>query len=94
LYYRNCAVKITKNVVEPIDYLDLGGYVWKEHIIDRNFSICQITDCTYKKFIENICAKEDSRTKTMESTIGFLLHAHKNLSNEEGCYHRWKIICI
>tara|TARA_Y100001938_G_scaffold151185_1_gene247069 strand:+ start:6878 stop:9295 length:2418 start_codon:yes stop_codon:yes gene_type:complete len=80
LYYRNCAVKITKNVVEPIDYLDLGGYVWKEHIIDRNFSICQITNCTYKKFIENICAREESRTKTMESTIGFLLHAHKNLS--------------
>ena len=35
LYYRNCAVRITKNTVEPIDYLDLGGYVWKEHIIDR-----------------------------------------------------------
>ena len=80
LYYRNCAVRITKNTVEPIDYLDLGGYVWKEHIIDRNFSLCEIKDCTYKKFINNICAKEESRTKTMESTIGFLLHAHKNLS--------------
>ena len=49
-------------------------------ISPRNFSLCEIKDCTYKKFINNICAKEESRTKTMESTIGFLLHAHKNLS--------------
>ena len=32
LYYRNCAVKITKDAVETIDYLDLGGYVWKDHV--------------------------------------------------------------
>ena len=37
LYYKNCAVQISKNEVKPIDYLDLGGYVWKDHVIDRNF---------------------------------------------------------
>ena len=30
LYYKNCAVKITKDNLEIIDYLDLGGYVWKD----------------------------------------------------------------
>jgi hypothetical protein len=30
LYYRNCAVKITSDKLETIDYIDLGGYVWKE----------------------------------------------------------------
>jgi hypothetical protein len=81
LYYRNCAVKITKNDIVPIDYLDLGGYVWKDHVIDRNFSICSVTGkCDYKVFIKNICGGDDSRVESMESTVGFLLHAHKNLS--------------
>ena len=81
LYYRNCAVKITKDDVTPIDYLDLGGYVWKDHVIDRNFHRCRVTDhCDYRRFIKNICGGDESRVKSMESTIGFLLHGYKNLS--------------
>ena len=81
LYYRNCAVQITKDEVKPIDYIDLGGYVWKDHVIDRNFVKCGVTPkCNYKKFVANICAGEQGRIEAMESTIGFLMHAHKNLS--------------
>jgi|TARA_R100000081_G_scaffold90701_2_gene66507 hypothetical protein len=80
LYYRNCAVHITKDSIKTIDYLDLGGYVWKDHVIDRNFDICDVVDCDYKTFINNICGREENRVKSMESTIGFMLHAHKNLS--------------
>jgi hypothetical protein len=81
LYYKNCAVKITKDEIVSIDYLDLGGYVWKDHVIDRNFSTCDVTgNCDFKKFIKNICGSDDSRVKAMESTIGFLLHGYKNLS--------------
>ena len=80
LYYKNCAVKITKNEITPIDYLDLGGYVWKDHVIDRVFDLCEITDCDYKTFISNISGGTEKRTTSMESTIGFLLHGWKNLS--------------
>ena len=80
LYYKNCAVRIQGGVVEPIDYLDLGGYVWKEHVIDRKFEICEVTDCDYKTFIRRVCADDLSRVSTMESTIGFLMHGYKNLS--------------
>jgi hypothetical protein len=81
LYYKNCAVMITKSEVSSIDYLDLGGYVWKDQVINRNFFICKVTDkCDYKKFIGNICGKDEGRVKSMESTIGFMLHGHKNLS--------------
>lgn len=80
LYYRNCAVQITKDSITTIDYLDLGGYVWKDHVIDRNFNLCEATDCDYKSFIGNICGNDESRVNTMESTIGFMLHGHKNLS--------------
>ena len=80
LYYSNCAVKITKDDIVPIDYLDLGGYVWKDHVINRVFDICEVTNCDYQVFINNIAGESDARTRSMESTIGFLLHGWKNLS--------------
>jgi succinate dehydrogenase flavin-adding protein (antitoxin of CptAB toxin-antitoxin module) len=81
LYYRNCAVQVTKDEVKPIDYLDLGGYVWKDHVIDRNFTMCDVTTaCNYRQFIRNICGDDDGRVESMESTIGFLMHGYKNLS--------------
>ena len=80
LYYSNCAVKITKDEITPIDYLDLGGYVWKDHVIDRVFEICEVNNCDYKIFINNISGKTEKRISSMESTIGFLLHGWKNLS--------------
>jgi len=80
LYYRNCAVKITKGEIKTIDYLDLGGYVWKDHIIDRNFKLCDSEYCDYKRFVYNVCGKNEERVEAMESTMGYLLHGHKNLS--------------
>ena len=81
LYYKNCAVKITKDGITPIDYLDLGGYVWKDHVIDRNLTMCEVTDrCDFRKFVWNINGGDESRVRSMESTIGFLLHGYKNLS--------------
>ena len=80
LYYMNCAVKITHDEINMIDYLDLGGYVWKDHVIDREFSLCHVHECDYKQFIHNICAEDQSRINSMESTIGFLMHGYKNLS--------------
>ena len=80
LYYKNCAVKITKDDIVPIDYLDLGGYVWKDHVIDREFDICNVVSCDYKTFISNISGGTEKRIRSMESTIGYMLHGHKNLS--------------
>ena len=80
LYFKNCAVQITKNKVSTIDYVDLDGYVWKDQVIDRAFRDCLQTDCDYKTFISNVCAGDEKRTISMESTIGFLMHGHKNLS--------------
>lgn len=80
LYYLNAAVKITKNTVTPIDYLDLGGYVWKDHVINRNYITCDIKECDYGMFINNISGNSTTRIQSMRSTIGYMLHAWKNLS--------------
>ena len=80
LYYKNCAVKVTKDEITAIDYLDLGGYVWKDHVIDRNYNRCSGSESDFKKFVSNICSNDESRIKSMESTIGFLMHGHKDAS--------------
>lgn len=80
LYYLNCAVNIKKDEVIIIDYIDLGGYVWNDQVIKRDFNICDITDCDYKTFVSNVAGGDERRIESMESTIGFLLHQHKNLS--------------
>jgi len=80
LYFKNCAVKITKDDTVIIDYLDLEGFVWKDHVIHRQYEECKDTHCDFKTFIYNVCNKDDVRLKSMESTLGYLLHAHKNLS--------------
>jgi len=81
LYYSNCAVKVTTNDIETIDYVDLDGYVWKDHVIDRTFRMCRNYDCDYKTFISRICGGSQDRIDTVESTIGFMLHGYKNLSS-------------
>ena len=80
LYYKNGAVKVTHEGILLIDYLDIGGYVWKDHVIDRVFIECQQKGCDYRSFITNICGQSESRVKSMMSTIGYLLHAYKNLA--------------
>jgi len=80
LYYQNCAVKVTADGIEIIDYMDLDGYVWKDHVISRSFALCDVDDCDYKKFISRICGNKRDRIDTMESTIGFMMHGYKNLS--------------
>lgn len=79
LYYKNCAVKVTAKGIDIIDYIDLGGYVWKDQVIDRDFKKCRADKCDYKQFISNISGGAEDRIKSVESTIGFLLHSYKNL---------------
>jgi hypothetical protein len=78
LYYRNVAVKVTAGGIHLMDYIDLGGYVWRDQVIDRNFTICDDNACDYKTFISNISGKDPGRISSMESTIGSLLHSYKD----------------
>tara|TARA_R110000772_G_scaffold49355_1_gene113611 strand:+ start:1553 stop:3982 length:2430 start_codon:yes stop_codon:yes gene_type:complete len=80
LYYKNCALKVTNQEITSIDYIDLGGYVWKDHVIDRNFDVEEVKHCDFKQFVENISAQDVKRIKSVESTLGFLMHGYKDLS--------------
>lgn len=77
LYYRNCAVRVTKDKIETVDYSDIDGYIWEKQIIDRDFVITDFKDAVFKKFIYNIGGGETDRIKSIESTAGYLLHSYK-----------------
>ena len=80
LYYKNCAVKVTKDSVSTIDYMSIDGYIWQKQCIDRDFHVTDFSDCEYKKFITNIGGNEPDRIRSIESTAGYLLHSHKPAS--------------
>ena len=79
LYYRNCAVCVKRDSIETMDYMDLGGYVWKKQVIQRDFKVQPVADCDYKQFVFNVSGGDDARARTLESTIGYMLHGYKNL---------------
>lgn len=80
LYYNNCAIKVTRRGIEKIDYKDLKGIVWEDQKIKRNFLETSHVDCEFKRFITNISGDDKERVKSVESTIGYLMHSYKPAS--------------
>ena len=81
LYFLNCAIKVTKNDFEVIEYKDLNGLVWQDQKIKRNFTKKTFEGCEFTKFISNISGDERERIKSVESTIGYLMHSYKPASS-------------
>jgi len=84
LYYRNMAVKVFDESIESIDYGDLTEFVWKNTVINRDFSID--TDhhkSQFRSFVWFISGQNRDKYNTMKSVIGYLLHSHKTSSNNK-----------
>ena len=80
LAFKNGILKITKSNKELIDYIDVDGYVWESHILDRDFYEMEDDTNDYKRFINNISGGE---AFPIECTIGYLLSTYKNRSNNK-----------
>ena len=78
IYFKNCAIKVCKDDIIKVDYVDLNGFVWHDQVVDRDFNFCDITDCDFKRFISNISGEDDNRIRSIESTIGFLMSGYKD----------------
>lgn len=78
--YSNGILEITKNNKKLIDFIDIDGYIWKSHILTRDFVKTKNSDNDYKKFVYNISGGEPL---PMECTIGYLLSTYKNRSNNK-----------
>jgi len=83
LYYKNKAIRITKDSISDIDYLDLKGYVWKNQIIDRDFNGLDHHDAEFRKFVWLISGESVDKYNSFKSVIGYMLHSYKTSSNNK-----------
>ena len=83
LYFKNCAVKITENSIEKIDYVDIKGFVWRKQIIDRDFEEVDHHKSEYRKFMWLICGKDAEKYNSLKSVIGYLLHSFKTSASNK-----------
>lgn len=80
IYFRNCALNVYKDTINIIDYIDLDGYVWRDQVIDRDYYECDIIDCDFRAFINNVSGGSEKQVKSFESTIGYLMNSYKDPS--------------
>lgn len=83
LYFKNCAVKITENSIEKIDYVDIKGFVWRKQIIDRDFEEVDHHKSEYRNFMWLICGKDVEKYNSLKSVIGYLLHSFKTSASNK-----------
>jgi hypothetical protein len=78
--FKNGILEVTKNSINLVEYVDVDGYIWKSHIIPRDFIKSENTDNDYKSFIFNISNK---KPLPIETSIGYLLSCYKNKMNNK-----------
>lgn len=83
LYFSNCCVAISKDKVESIDYLDLDGFVWKKHVIDREFKTVVKGGGMFEKFLRLVASNNENRFNSLRSVLGYLMHGYKTAANNK-----------
>ena len=81
LFFLNSIVKVSKDKIKFIDYINIGGFVWQKNIIPFEFSIDN-DKSDFETFIKNISDNQENRKLTLECAIGYLLNTFKN--DDEG----------
>ena len=78
--YRNGILEVTKDEAKLVSYIDVDGYVWKSHILDRDFKLQENNDNDYKTFISNV---SNGEPVPMECSLGYAMHTYKNKTNSK-----------
>lgn len=76
LFFKNKIIKISKDSIEYIDYIDCGGLVWKKNIIPHSFEF-STTKSDFESFINNVSNQDAERKLMLECSIGYLLNTYK-----------------
>jgi len=78
LYYKNAAVKTTKDSIELLEYKNINSLIWKNQVIDREIEVKEKSDGVFKTFIWRLSGETVERYYTLKSVIGYLLHSYQN----------------
>ena len=92
LYYQNGAVVVTAKEVKMVPYSSIGGYIWKKHVIKRDFKIShEGNGGEYERFVrlisggnpkDNPIEIEIATVKfdAFRSAIGYMMHEYRKPS--------------
>lgn len=83
IYYKNFALKVSKDKIEKVKYEDLDAFVWKDQIINREYIDADHHESMFRSFIWFACGQEVDKYNTMKSVIGFMLHGFKTSANNK-----------
>ena len=81
--FQNGVVKITKNKVELIDFIDVDGYIWENQIINRDFVKSEDIENDFKNMVEKVSADDPKRINALEHTLGYLIHSYKDKTDQK-----------
>jgi hypothetical protein len=83
IYYKNFALKVSKDTIEKVKYEDLDSFVWKDQIINREYIDADHHESMFRSFIWFACGQDVDKYNTMKSVIGFMLHGFKTSANNK-----------
>ena len=84
-YFKNQAIRITKDNIESVDYTELKYPVLSTHIKDHEVNVIEtdfFEDFSFYQFLKNVCrpsqgtAPEIERFNALKSSIGYLCHKY------------------
>ncbi|MFK5878504.1 MAG: hypothetical protein QM478_03295 [Flavobacteriaceae bacterium] len=79
-YFKNTAVKVSKNGIELVKYEDLQHKIWSNRIIGRDFNPSNGAKSDFQSFLFNLAGQKEERYEALISIIGYLLHRYQNKS--------------
>lgn len=79
LYYQNCVVKVMADQVEKVPYSQVGGYIWRKHVIKRDYKGPDGQKSEYERFVEFISGG-DVKLDAFKSAIGYMIHEYRSPS--------------
>ena len=83
LYFKNNAVKVFKDKFICIPYEDLGGFVWKKQVIDRDFIDADHHESEFRTFLWKASGQNVNKYNSLKSVIGYLMHSYKTSANNK-----------
>lgn len=81
--FENGVVKVTSDKTEILNFIDVDGYIWENQIINREFK--KVDDYTndFQDFVKKVSANDEERTKSLELTLGYLIHSYKDKTDQK-----------
>ena len=83
LPFKEVVVKVSKNEIDLLKYIDVDGYIWENQIINRDFVRLDSFENDFQDLVSKVSAENPERITALESTLGYLIHTFKDKTDQK-----------